>query len=398
MTIGQRIAEERKRLGISQEALGEKLGISRQAISKWESDASVPEIDKLIALSKLFSVSVGWLLGVEAESAEVQELAGNASSDQPSLRQAILAYLKTLPGLRKLGIALLILVQLFLYWQLLWCYNAANEARMYAGLAEHATDQLELDIKALREEFLHRQEAEPGTLLAVYNFDTVQPEGIAKATISFSAVPYLWQEGDTATLYIQGQGIPTMQIPCQWDGSFLNCFAALNLQNGIELCFSLEHADGSRQFQPLYDEYLQSTNFAEAPLIIGSVKAAEYDPEDNTFLVQQLEVNFSRSEAHMQSGVTWQTWAVLLLADGEEIGRCTIFDAAVQADSTRTGGGGGIGASRKEIPLISGVTLEEGQQIELAAFADFSNGISSLESLQRWRVGADGSLEPIPET
>ena len=61
MTIGQRIAEERKRLGISQEALGEKLGISRQAISKWESDASVPEIDKLIALSKLFSVSVGWL-------------------------------------------------------------------------------------------------------------------------------------------------------------------------------------------------------------------------------------------------------------------------------------------------------------------------------------------------
>ena len=62
-TIGQRIAQERKNLGLSQEALGEKMGVSRQAISKWESDGAVPEIDKLIALSKLFGVSIGWLWG-----------------------------------------------------------------------------------------------------------------------------------------------------------------------------------------------------------------------------------------------------------------------------------------------------------------------------------------------
>jgi len=65
MTIGQRIAQKRKEQGLSQEALGEKLGVSRQAIYKWESDTALPEIDKLIALSKLFGVSVGWLLGVE---------------------------------------------------------------------------------------------------------------------------------------------------------------------------------------------------------------------------------------------------------------------------------------------------------------------------------------------
>ena len=44
-TLGQRIAERRKMLGLSQEALGEKLGVSRQAISIWESDSAVPEID-----------------------------------------------------------------------------------------------------------------------------------------------------------------------------------------------------------------------------------------------------------------------------------------------------------------------------------------------------------------
>ena len=65
MTIGQRIAQKRKEQDLSQEVLGEILGVSRQAIYKWESDASLPEIDKLVALSKLFGVTVGWLLGVE---------------------------------------------------------------------------------------------------------------------------------------------------------------------------------------------------------------------------------------------------------------------------------------------------------------------------------------------
>ena len=65
MTIGQRIAQKRKELGLSQEGLGDQLGVSRQSIYKWESDSALPEIDKLIALSRLFGVSVGWLLGVE---------------------------------------------------------------------------------------------------------------------------------------------------------------------------------------------------------------------------------------------------------------------------------------------------------------------------------------------
>ena len=59
MTIGQRIAQKRKEQGLSQEALGDRLGLSRQAIYKWESDAALPEIEKLVALSRLFGVSVG---------------------------------------------------------------------------------------------------------------------------------------------------------------------------------------------------------------------------------------------------------------------------------------------------------------------------------------------------
>lgn len=74
LTLGQRIAAERKKSGLSQESLGDRLGVSRQAISKWEADAAIPEIDKLIALSRLFSVSVADLLGIE-ESPRLQQTA-----------------------------------------------------------------------------------------------------------------------------------------------------------------------------------------------------------------------------------------------------------------------------------------------------------------------------------
>lgn len=65
MTLGQRIQELRKQAGLSQEGLGEALGVSRQAVSKWESDGGIPELDTLIAMSRLFQITIGELLGVE---------------------------------------------------------------------------------------------------------------------------------------------------------------------------------------------------------------------------------------------------------------------------------------------------------------------------------------------
>ena len=65
MTLGQRIQELRKRAGLTQEQLAEQLGVTRQAVSKWESDNGVPELDALIALSRYFKLTLGELLGVE---------------------------------------------------------------------------------------------------------------------------------------------------------------------------------------------------------------------------------------------------------------------------------------------------------------------------------------------
>lgn len=83
MTLGQRIQELRKGMGFSQEELGERMGVSRQAISKWEGDQTIPELDKLIALSKLFGLPIGQLLGVE-------QSAPTPAVQKPSRRQALL--------------------------------------------------------------------------------------------------------------------------------------------------------------------------------------------------------------------------------------------------------------------------------------------------------------------
>lgn len=62
MSIGSRIQQFRIYNGLTQEQLAEKLGVSRQAISKWEMEQSLPEIDKVVLMSKLFSVGTNEIL------------------------------------------------------------------------------------------------------------------------------------------------------------------------------------------------------------------------------------------------------------------------------------------------------------------------------------------------
>lgn len=62
MTIGEKLKEARKQAGLSQEQLSEKLGVSRSAVAKWETDNGIPDVDNLKAISKLLKVSVDYLL------------------------------------------------------------------------------------------------------------------------------------------------------------------------------------------------------------------------------------------------------------------------------------------------------------------------------------------------
>ena len=62
MTLGQKLKEIRKRFGLSQESLAEIMNVSRQAITKWESDEGLPDVCNLQELSKVFNLTVDYLL------------------------------------------------------------------------------------------------------------------------------------------------------------------------------------------------------------------------------------------------------------------------------------------------------------------------------------------------
>ena len=62
MTLGSKLAQERKLKNLTQEQLAELLGVSRQAISKWESDSAFPETEKLLRLCELFDCTLDYLL------------------------------------------------------------------------------------------------------------------------------------------------------------------------------------------------------------------------------------------------------------------------------------------------------------------------------------------------
>lgn len=67
MTLGEKIYRLRTEKNLSQEAFGESLGVSRQSVSKWETGQSVPELDKIAAISELFGVTTDYLLKEKEE-------------------------------------------------------------------------------------------------------------------------------------------------------------------------------------------------------------------------------------------------------------------------------------------------------------------------------------------
>lgn len=80
MTLGAKITKQRKELNYTQEQLADILGVSRQSVSKWESDIAYPETDKLIKMGKLFHCSMDYLLDEECTDKSGKNVAETVSA------------------------------------------------------------------------------------------------------------------------------------------------------------------------------------------------------------------------------------------------------------------------------------------------------------------------------
>ncbi len=91
MTTGEKLQKLRKDNNYTQEDLADILGVSRQSISKWESDTAFPETDKLVALRKLYKCTVDYLLNDDTEQETIEE------KTTPQKSKKVICFLKTLP-------------------------------------------------------------------------------------------------------------------------------------------------------------------------------------------------------------------------------------------------------------------------------------------------------------
>ncbi len=221
MTVGQRIAQKRKELSLSQEALGEQLGVSRQAIYKWESDATLPEIEKLIALSKIFGVSIGWLLGVEdpaandsvEENGQTQQNSGELTQAQLNMVEEIVRrYQEARPAPPKRRkwpwvLAALVLVVVFVN-----LFSTLNELQNDFGRIESSVQYIDRNVDNQISSITSRVE---NILNRINNFTVEHSVEIAGAdlaantvTFELKAVPKTYTEGMTALFQAEyGDGV-----------------------------------------------------------------------------------------------------------------------------------------------------------------------------------------------
>ena len=100
MNLGNNLFQARKKAGLSQESVAEKLGVSRQTISKWETDETVPDIYQSKNLAKLYSLTLDELIDFDIDIKEIEEIIKNTDEEKESKINWTNAWSKKYPVLK----------------------------------------------------------------------------------------------------------------------------------------------------------------------------------------------------------------------------------------------------------------------------------------------------------
>lgn len=277
MTLGQRIQELRRARGLSQEGLGELLGVSRQAISKWESDITIPEVDKLVAISRRFEVSVGVLLGVEEQAAQPEQQPERELTERElALVETIVnRYLEQREQLqpepdprprRWKWVAAVLAVLLVAAWFTVSDLNdridkltaqTRTVQSQVLGVENTVTNQID-SLTGRLERLLEAQNSLLGQWTCVL-VDFIPNE---KGIFDLSARPKEYIPGMTAVFYAESKEGEQVSVPARWDGVAYTARLEVPLWDAPK--FSIELSDGqSRKTQPMETDrvYMLKSHF-----------------------------------------------------------------------------------------------------------------------------------------
>lgn len=369
LTLGQRIAAQRKKLGLSQEALGEKMGVSRQAISKWESDGAVPEIDKLIAMSKLFGVTLGWLLGVEEEAAD----ASGFTEEQLALIR------RMIPQPAQPKKAPWIVATIFSTAALIIALFCQPKLPNYSSDIRNLQNELEtlrssVNSLVFRQEAMMEENAEILLLDHDVTFGGIQEDGTAR--VLFSATPKEWPSGQTASLSVLRSGEKVAEVPCTIDGAVCTATVDLPLEDGYEYHFVTTDAEGNQKFQYLdigNCSYLKS----DTALLVESWIIPDATYRRNTLHILGLELAVSQPLlSENNEAAIWTKLDYVISVNGREICRESFLDSdLVEATD--------FSVTESDIPF-SGTNLENGDEVTMTVDAALSNGMGETLTVGSW--------------
>ena len=375
LTIGQRIAERRKLLSLSQEALGEKMGVSRQAISKWEADAAVPEIDKLIAMSKLFSVSVGWLLGTESDVPGQEEKESFTEEQFLIVEEIVKRYHQ--PAQKKrdwvpavvAGVLLFVVAVVFvglLFWDYINRFTGYVSGQIYSVNSNYGAIQEQLEGLTDRLDELAKGEK----LLESYTLEGTAWEDLTGATVRFSGIPKYTVAGETAWISVRLNEAEVAKAQCTTDGVVYTAEVDLPAADGYSYHFLVTYEEGGGAQQILTEAGDAYINVAQG--LRGSVDMEFYSygwsyRDWNYHLDAATLIRSAPELLGNDQDLQWQQIDLVMYHNGKEWERISLLerfglepDSSYSRKDTMMGTGPDIGYATWVCPLPE---MEEGDTI-----------------------------------
>ena len=257
MELYEKLYELRRASGMSQEELAEKLGVSRQAVSKWESGATQPELSKLIELSKLYSVSVDELLSLEhakpeqdAAESPVQSNAEKAPAEKLSFRDFCIQHKKIIGCAAVAAVALAALIAVGVHYnnRINTLSTQVNDLRSQLyGVQSSLSNQIN-GISSTVSDILERETS----LVLQFDYDVTNVDlKKQECTLAFSLLPKTIDEETLVSLLVTDRDDPSPEnchrLPLtQDDHGYLTGEVTLALSNDLDVSVSFEK-DGAKQ-------------------------------------------------------------------------------------------------------------------------------------------------------
>lgn len=383
LTLGQRIAAKRSELGLSQSALGEQLGVSRQSVFKWESDAAIPEIDKLITLSRLFGVSLDWLLGIgdpPRTESPAQEAQGFTEREKQIIEQ--LSNRKP-PVPRWLKALAIIAVSCGAVALINSCVSLYQSSR-----ARAQAEEVQAQAKQLIEQ-VQSQLFSQADVVQDFTWECTPSLNMDSATARLRISPYYHEEGHSAALLVMlGEEVMVLN-DCTWNGVAWETEFLLKPANGYQILFRLTDSAGQELTQELHIPILSQLGLNLAWPTDYSVTWDELDAQNDSLTFTDLHVQIPLPGVFRCTTGLWEKCELVLADDaGTVLDRFDLmnrsaYSAEIDFDESD------VDFTTRTVELQF-PEPEEGTRLHLFLNGTLSTGHTFSFPVEQWKMQSNG--------